>query len=83
MNEKYMKDSRPIDEGCDCPACRHYSRAYIRHLIKAKETLGMRLCVLHNLYFYNTLMERIREELDNGTFESFKNKYVDLLDTRI
>ena len=75
MNEKYMKDSRPIDEGCDCPACRHYSRAYIRHLIKAKETLGMRLCVLHNLYFYNDLMEKIREALDKEYFESFYQKY--------
>lgn len=75
MNEKYMKDSRPIDDGCDCPACRHYSRAYIRHLIKAKETLGMRLCVLHNLYFYNDLMEKIREALDKEYFESFYQKY--------
>lgn len=75
MNEKYMADSRPIDEGCDCPACRHYSRAYIRHLIKAKETLGMRLCVLHNLYFYNDLMEKIREALDKEYFESFYQKY--------
>ena len=83
MNEKYRDDAKPIDENCKCPACQHYSRAYIRHLIKAKETLGMRLCVLHNLYFYNDLMEKIREALDNDTFEEFKNTYVDRLDTRI
>lgn len=82
MNEKYARDSRPIDEGCDCPACRYYSRAYIRHLIKAKETLGMRLCVLHNLYFYNELMEKIREALDKDYFESFYQKYRILLGER-
>ncbi|MBO5287019.1 MAG: tRNA guanosine(34) transglycosylase Tgt [Clostridia bacterium] len=82
MNEKYAKDSRPIDEGCSCPACRDYSRAYIRHLIKAKETLGMRLCVLHNLYFYNELMEKIREALDNDYFESFYQKYRNILGER-
>ena len=59
LMQKYELDSRPIEEGCQCPACRHYSRAYIRHLLKAKEMLGMRLCVLHNLYFYNTMMEEI------------------------
>jgi queuine tRNA-ribosyltransferase len=75
MNEKYMRDSRPIDEGCGCPACRSYSRAYIRHLIKAKEALGMRLCVLHNLYFYNELMEKIRQALDEGSFQEFYDKY--------
>ena len=64
--------SRPIEEGCDCPACRRYSRAYIRHLLKAKEMLGMRLCVLHNLYFYNTMMEEIRDALDRGEFASYK-----------
>ena len=64
FNAKYELDSRPIEEGCQCPACRHYSRAYIRHLLKAKEMLGMRLCVLHNLYFYNTMMEEIRDALD-------------------
>ena len=82
MNEKYARDSRPIDEGCVCPACSHYSRAYIRHLIKAKETLGMRLCVLHNLYFYNELMEKIREALDKDYFESFYQKYRILLGER-
>ena len=78
-----MKDDSPIDTECDCPTCRRHSKAYIRHLFKAKEMLAMRLCVVHNLYFYNTLMEKIRDALDNGTFEEFKNKYVDLLDTRI
>ena len=82
-NAKYMTDSAPIEEGCGCPACQRYSRSYIRHLLKAGEMLGMRLCVMHNLYFYNTFMERIREELDNGTFSAFHEKYVDLLDTRI
>ena len=75
LNEKYAKDPRPIDEGCDCPACRHYSRAYIRHLIKAKESLGMRLAVAHNLYFYNNLTREIRKALDGGYFESFYQKY--------
>lgn len=82
LNEKYMRDSRPIDEGCGCPACRNYSRAYIRHLIKAKETLGMRLCVLHNLYFYNELMQKIRDALDGGYFESFYQKYRQILGER-
>lgn len=82
LNEKYMRDSRPIDEGCNCPACRDYSRAYIRHLIKAKETLGMRLCVLHNLYFYNELMQKIRDALDEGRFEEFYQKYRILLGER-
>lgn len=82
-NAKYTTDSAPIEEGCGCPACQNYSRAYLRHLLKAGEMLGMRLCVMHNLYFYNTLMERIREELDNGTFTAFHDKYVVLLDTRI
>ena len=82
-NSKYMKDDTPIDPECDCPTCRRHSKAYIRHLFKAKEMLAMRLCVTHNLYFYNTLMEKIRDALDNGTFEEFKEKYVDLLDTRI
>lgn len=82
-NAKYERDSDPIDTQCDCPTCRNYSRAYIRHLFKAKEMLAMRLCVIHNLYFYNNLMEKIRESLDNDTFDEFKSKYVDLLDTRI
>lgn len=72
FNARYSTDERPIEEGCGCPACRHYSRAYIRHLLKAKEMLGMRLCVLHNLYFYNHLMEEIRDALDEGTFDSYK-----------
>ena len=72
FNAKYEKDMRPIEEGCQCPACQHYSRAYIRHLLKAKEMLGMRLCVLHNLYFYNTMMEEIRNALDEGNFAAYK-----------
>ena len=72
FNAKYELDSRPIEEGCQCPACRSYSRAYIRHLLKAKEMLGMRLCVLHNLYFYNTMMEEIREAIETGTFSEYK-----------
>ncbi|MBE6541018.1 MAG: tRNA guanosine(34) transglycosylase Tgt [Ruminococcaceae bacterium] len=75
LNEKYMNDPRPIDENCGCPACRNHSRAYIRHLIKAKEALGMRLAVLHNLYFYNDLMQKIRDALDGGYYESFYQKY--------
>ena len=75
LNEKYAKDPRPFDENCGCPACTHYSRSYVRHLIKAKESLGMRLAVAHNLYFYNSLMEKIREALDGGYFESFYQKY--------
>ena len=82
-NAKYATDDTPIDSECNCPTCQKHSRAYIHHLFKAKEMLAMRLAVTHNLYFYNNLMQRIRDELDNGTFESFKNKYVDLLDTRI
>ena len=82
MNEKYIRDSRPIDENCGCPACRNYSRAYIRHLLKAKEALGMRLCVLHNLYFYNELMEKIREAMDKDYFESFYQKYRNILGER-
>ena len=74
FNAKYEADDKPIEEGCGCPACRRYSRAYIRHLLKAKEMLGMRLCVLHNLYFYNTMMEEIREALEKGEFTSYKKK---------
>ena len=74
FNQKYEKDMRPIEEGCQCPACRRYSRAYIRHLLKAKEMLGMRLCVLHNLYFYNNMMEEIRDSLDAGHFKSYKEE---------
>lgn len=82
-NAKYALDEQPLDPECDCPTCRRHSRAYIHHLFKAKEMLAMRLCVMHNLHFYNTLMQRIRDELDNGTFKEFHDKYVDLLDTRI
>lgn len=82
-NKKYENDLQPIDPECDCPVCKSFSRAYIHHLIKAKEMLAARLCVMHNLYFYNSLMEKIRDALDNGTFEEFYQKYVDRLDTRI
>ena len=82
-NAKYRQDDTPIDTECNCPVCQRFSRAYLHHLFKAKEILAMRLAVTHNLYFYNNLMVRIRQELDNGTFTEFKNKYVDLLDTRI
>ena len=74
FNQKYEKDMRPIEEGCNCPACRTYSRAYIRHLLKAKEMLGMRLCVLHNLYFYNHMMEEIRDALDAADFAGYKKR---------
>ncbi|MBQ4051930.1 MAG: tRNA guanosine(34) transglycosylase Tgt [Oscillospiraceae bacterium] len=83
MNAKYAEDELPIDTECGCPTCRRHSRAYLRHLFKANEMLAMRLAVAHNLWFYNTLMEKIREALDNGTFAEFKEKYVDLLDSRI
>lgn len=77
FNAKYELDERPIEEGCQCPSCRRYSRAYIRHLLKAKEMLGMRLCVLHNLYFYNTMMEEIRDALDKGEFHAYKKRKLD------
>ena len=76
FNQKFEKDMRPIEEGCQCPACRTYSRAYIRHLLKAKEMLGMRLCVLHNLYFYNTMMEEIRDAIDAGNYHSYKEEKI-------
>ena len=79
FNAQYSTDARPIEEGCGCPACRHYSRAYIRHLLKAKEMLGMRLCVLHNLYFYNHLMEEIREALEEERFEAYKKNKLESL----
>ncbi len=82
MNEKYARDPRPIDAGCGCPACRHHHRSYIRHLIKAKEAVGMMLAVTHNLYFYNELMQKIRDALDGGYFESFYQKYRILLAER-
>ncbi len=74
MNKKFELDERPIEEGCGCPACKDYSRGYIRHLLKAKEMLGMRLCVLHNLYFYNTMMEEIRDAIDEGRFAEYKKQ---------
>lgn len=77
FNAKYELDERPIEEGCQCPACRSYSRAYIRHLLKAKEMLGMRLCVLHNLYFYNTMMEEIREAIEAGCYKDYKKKKIE------
>lgn len=83
FNAKYENDDRPIDEECDCPTCRNHSRAYVRHLLKANEMLGQRLTVMHNLYFYNTLMEKIREALDEGRFEEFYTKYREILDKRI
>lgn len=82
INKKYMEDSRPIDEECGCEVCKTYSRAYIRHLFKARELLGMRLCVLHNLYFYNDLMEKIRDNIENGTFAEFKKHSVEILGSR-
>lgn len=81
FNAKYELDDRPIEEGCGCPACRRYSRAYIRHLLKAKEMLGMRLCVLHNLYFYNTMMEEIRAALEKGRFASYKRQKLNNMST--
>ncbi len=78
-NAKYELDDRPIEEGCGCPACKDYTRAYIRHLLKAKEILGMRLCVLHNLYFYNTMMEEIRQSLDEGRFGIYKKQKLEHL----
>ena len=80
LNQQYERDLSPLDEACGCPACRRYSRAYIRHLFKAGEMLAMRLCVMHNLFFYNTLMERIRESLENGTFSAFYEEYREILD---
>ena len=77
FNARYELDERPIQEGCGCPACRRYSRAYIRHLLKAKEMLGMRLCVLHNLYFYNHMMEEIREAIEQGRYQEYKRTKLD------
>ena len=82
-NAKYERDMQPIDPACDCPVCRRYSRAYLRHLFKAEEMLAMRLSVMHNLYFYNKLMERIRQALDEGRFEEFRRAYSERLDRRI
>ena len=83
MNEKYARDERPIDPTCQCPTCRNYSRSYLRHLLKAKESLGMRLAVTHNLYFYNDLTQKIRDALDGGYFESFYQKYRNILGERL
>jgi queuine tRNA-ribosyltransferase len=83
MNAKYEKDNSPLDEQCDCPTCKNHSRAYLRHLFKAEEMLAMRLAVMHNLYFYNTLMEKIRIAIETGTFELFKNENLERLDKRI
>lgn len=82
-NAKYARDMEPIDPLCDCPVCRRYSKAYIRHLFVAEEMLAMRLCVMHNLYFYNKLMERIRNALDEGTFDAFRHEYSEKLSRRI
>ncbi len=81
MNARYELDSRSIEEGCCCPACQNYSRAYIRHLLKAKEMLGLRLLVLHNLYFYNTMMEEIREAIETGTFSEYKKKKLERMES--
>ncbi|MBQ6894486.1 MAG: tRNA guanosine(34) transglycosylase Tgt [Clostridia bacterium] len=82
-NEKFERDLRPIDESCSCPACKNYSRAYIRHLFKAKEMLAMRLCVLHNLYFYNKLMEDIRKAIEDGNYKEFKAKRIEKYSQRV
>ena len=82
-NEKYSRDARPIDPECDCPVCRTYSRAYLRHLFKAEEALALRLSVAHNLYFYNSLMSRIRNAIENQEFDRFRQQYSGILDKRI
>ena len=82
-NEKYKLDERPIDEQCDCPVCRNFSRAYLRHLFKAEEILALRLAVMHNLYFYNKLAQRIRDALDAGEFEAFRAEYSAKLSERV
>ena len=81
FNAQYEKDDRPIEEGCQCPVCKNYTRAYVRHLLKAKEMLGMRFCVLHNLYFYNHLMENIRGAIEEGRYSAFKKERVEMLKT--
>ena len=82
-NEKYIRDMRPIDPDCQCPACKNYSRAYIRHLFKAKEMLAMRLCVLHNLYFYNNMMTQIREAIENKCYKQFKAEKIEKYSRRL
>ena len=82
-NAKYKLDENPIDPECDCPVCRNFSRAYIRHLFAAEEILAMRLAVMHNLYFYNKLTEKIRAALDDGTFDAFREKYSPMLAQKV
>ena len=82
-NEKYARDEQPIDPSCGCPVCRRYSRAYVRHLFKAEEMLAMRFAVTHNLFFYNSLLQKIRDSLDDGTFSGFRSRYSEILDKRI
>lgn len=82
-NEKYQSDEQPIDPACDCPVCRRYSRAYLRHLFKAEEMLAMRFSVMHNLYFYNNLTKRIRESLEAGEFAAFRREFTEILDKRV
>ena len=83
FNVKYERDERPLDEACQCPTCRNFSRAYIRHLFKAKEMLAMRLAVMHNLYFYNTMMAEIRDAIDNDTFDAYRKEKTAVLGNRI
>ena len=82
-NEKYARDDTPIDPMCSCPVCQRYSKAYLRHLFKAQEMLGLRLAVSHNLFFYNNMMQEIRDHLEAGTLESYRRQYSKILDTRI
>jgi len=82
-NEKYKLDERPIEPGCGCPVCQSFSRAYLRHLFKAEEMLAMRLAVLHNLYFYNSLMEKIRQAIDEDRFDDFRRVYTEQLSRRL
>lgn len=82
-NEKYLRDEQPVDPACDCPVCRRFTRAYLRHLFKAEEMLAMRLAVMHNLYFYNTLMERVRAAIESGSYDAFRRAHAIELDTRI
>ena len=83
FNKQYELDESPIEEGCGCPACRRYSRSYIRHLLKSGEMLGLRLMVTHNLWFYNHLMQRIRDAIEDDRFEAFRRSWSERLDTRI
>ena len=83
MNAKYQTDDRPIEEGCQCPTCRRFSRAYLRHLLKSGEMLSQRLLVMHNLWFYNHLMQEIRDALDEGRFEEFRAEYSEKMSKRI